>query len=188
VEGPAVSVPVLPQTRHHERSASQIDRVTQRLWRGVEGPRRCLSYPCCSELFNHRSPTTGPAAIRNGCSREHLFMHHNHLPSPGLCKVFALRKFSAPGKNLAGPHCGWKAPNSMGKISTAGVLRLRATSALCRDQSVRRCAQDDDSVGVLTKNTLNRLGALAIPSMWRGWLLPRIKCRGSHRHHQTLFR
>jgi hypothetical protein len=48
-EGPAVrpgsltkaSVPlVLPQTRHPERSASQIDRVKQRLGRGVEGPRR----------------------------------------------------------------------------------------------------------------------------------------------------
>ena len=44
------------QNRHPERSASQIYRMTQRLWRGVEGPRRCLSYPCCSELFNHRSP------------------------------------------------------------------------------------------------------------------------------------
>ena len=37
----------LPQNRHPERSASQMDRVTQRLWRGVEGPRRCLIYPCC---------------------------------------------------------------------------------------------------------------------------------------------
>src|SRR6202042_3762820 len=35
-----------------ERSASQICRVTQRLLRGVEGPRRCLSHPCCSEFFN----------------------------------------------------------------------------------------------------------------------------------------
>ena len=47
----------LPQSRHPERSASQIYRVTQRLWRGVEGPRRCLFYPCCSELFDHRNPT-----------------------------------------------------------------------------------------------------------------------------------
>jgi hypothetical protein len=31
----------LPQTRHPERSASQFDRVTQRLWRGAEGPRGC---------------------------------------------------------------------------------------------------------------------------------------------------
>jgi hypothetical protein len=28
----------LPQNRHPERSASQMDRVTQRLWRGVEEP------------------------------------------------------------------------------------------------------------------------------------------------------
>jgi hypothetical protein len=34
-----------------------------------------------------------------------------------------------------------------GGISTAVVLRLRATSAVSRDQSVRRFAQDDDSVG-----------------------------------------
>src|ERR1700733_15679366 len=62
-----VSVPsVFPQNRHPacpglpwERSASPMDLVIQRLWRGVEGPRRCLSYLCCSELFNHGSPTTG---------------------------------------------------------------------------------------------------------------------------------
>src|ERR1700753_1521534 len=53
----------LPQNRHPERSASQMDRVTQRLWRGVEEPvlsvaegtPAMLNYPCCSELFNHRS-------------------------------------------------------------------------------------------------------------------------------------
>ena len=50
-----VSVPlVLPQTRHPacpglpwERSASQIDLVTQLLWRGVEGPRRCAQRRFC---------------------------------------------------------------------------------------------------------------------------------------------
>jgi hypothetical protein len=52
-----VSVPLVPpQNRHPERSASPIDCETQCLWRGVEGPRRCLFHPCCSELFNHRSP------------------------------------------------------------------------------------------------------------------------------------
>jgi hypothetical protein len=50
---------------------------------------------------------------------------------------------------------GRKAPNSMGKISTAGVLRLRATSTVSRDKSVRRCTQDDVFVGVLTKNISN---------------------------------
>jgi hypothetical protein len=43
---------------------------------------------------------------------------------------------------------GRKAPNSMRKISTAEVLRLRATIAVSRDQSLRRSAQDDDFVGV----------------------------------------
>src|SRR5580658_5451300 len=33
---------ILPQNRHPERSALPICRVTQRLWRGVEGPRRCF--------------------------------------------------------------------------------------------------------------------------------------------------
>jgi hypothetical protein len=40
---------------------------------------------------------------------------------------------------------GRKAPNSMGKISTAEVLRLRAANAVSRDPSVRRSAQDDES-------------------------------------------
>jgi hypothetical protein len=30
------------QSRHPERSASQICRIKRALWRGVEGPRRCL--------------------------------------------------------------------------------------------------------------------------------------------------
>jgi len=45
----------------------------------------------------------------------------------------------------------------MGKKSTVGVLRLRATSAVSRGKSVRRSAQDDDFVGVLTKNIQDRL-------------------------------
>src|ERR1700691_2411852 len=52
---------------------------------------------------------------------------------------------------------GRKAPSSMDKISTAEVLRLRATSAVSRYKSVRRSAQDDDFVGVLTENILNEL-------------------------------
>jgi hypothetical protein len=41
----------------------------------------------------------------------------------------------------------------MGKMSTAEVLRLRATSAVSRDKSVRRSAQDDEFVGILTKTS-----------------------------------
>src|ERR1700733_1657429 len=50
----------------------------------------------------------------------------------------------------------------MGKISTAEVLRLRATSAVSCDKSVRRSAQDDDFVGVSTKNILNKLALMGL--------------------------
>ena len=50
----------------------------------------------------------------------------------------------------------------MGKIGTVAVLRLRATSAVSRDKSVRRSAQDDDFVGILTKNIQNKLALMGL--------------------------
>jgi hypothetical protein len=47
----------------------------------------------------------------------------------------------------------------MSEISTVGVLRLRATSAVARDKSVRRSAQDDDFVGALTKKHPKQVSA-----------------------------
>jgi hypothetical protein len=44
-----------------------------------------------------------------------------------------------------------KSSDSMGEISLAGVLRLRAPSAVLRDKGVRRFAQDDEFVEVLRK-------------------------------------
>jgi hypothetical protein len=81
---------------------------------------------------------------------------------------------------------GRKAPNSMGEKSTAEVLRLRATSAVPRDQSVRRSAptasrgrQDDDSVGELTERRplCGSRGALQIPRLRSG----REHCALGHR-------
>jgi hypothetical protein len=48
----------------------------------------------------------------------------------------------------------------MGKIGPVGVLRLRATSTVARDKSVRRSAQDDDFAGVLTKNIQSKLALM----------------------------
>jgi hypothetical protein len=45
---------------------------------------------------------------------------------------------------------------ALGKVSTAEVLRLHAPSALSRDKSVGRSAQNDDFAGALTKNILNK--------------------------------
>jgi len=72
---------------------------------------------------------------------------------------------------------GRKGTSSMGKISTVGILRLRATSAVARGKSVRRSAQDDDFVGVLTKNIQNKLAL-----MGRGPGYPHLfaKPAGSH--------
>jgi hypothetical protein len=135
-----------PQKRHPERSASHIYCVTQRLWRGVEGPQRRLSYPCCTGLFDLRSPRTGSAVVRTRWSR---VLHRSHLPSAGhrTQRDPARSWFSSPRKTVADPSGagfgGRKAPCSMGKISVAGVLRLRATSAVSRNKYVMRSAQDD---------------------------------------------
>src|ERR1700691_441126 len=134
----------LPQNRHPERSASQIDRVTQRLRRGVEGPRRCLSYPCCSELFNHRARTgrprygLPPGAENKGLARVRRLNLYSRQPyrralaSPATwisvsCNI-TIKCVSQ--QILLSGFGGRKAPSSMGKISTAEVLRLRA-QALC---------------------------------------------------------
>ena len=63
-----------------------------------------------------------------------------------------------------------KAPSSTGKICTTEVLRLRATSAISRHQSVRRSAQDDDSVGELTERRplCGNRGALQVPRLALG--------------------
>jgi hypothetical protein len=59
--------------------------------------------------------------------------------------------FSTPEKATGGPG-GGKAPSGIGKLSTAEVLRLRATRAVSPDPSVRRSAQDDDFVAGLEYN------------------------------------
>jgi hypothetical protein len=115
-----------------------------------------LSYPCCSELFNHRARTGRP---RHGLSRS----REPELASILLCPA-PTSTFSAAIQARFTIKClsqqillsgfgGRKAPSSIGKVSTAEVLRLRATSTVSRNQSVRRSAQDDDSVGSLTKTS-----------------------------------
>jgi len=70
-------------------------------------------------------------------------------------------KYVPPKDPVLGLRCR-KGSNSMGRISIAGVLRLRATSAVSRDKSVRRSPQDDDFVGILTKNILNKLALMGL--------------------------
>jgi hypothetical protein len=77
-------------------------------------------------------------------------------------------------QNLLSDFGGLKAPDSMGKISAAEVLRLRATSAVLGNRSARRFAQDDDSVvgikniGSPAKNTKRskKSQALRMTILW----------------------
>ena len=55
-----------------------------------------------------------------------------------------------------------KSSEQHGSDSTVGVLRLRATSAVSRDQYVRRSAQDDDSVREFDQNILNKLALMGL--------------------------
>jgi hypothetical protein len=62
--------------------------------------------------------------------------------------MLASSSFLAPGKDrgrcpTSAGFSGRKALSGMGTISTAGVLRLRATIPVSRDKYVRRSAQDD---------------------------------------------
>src|ERR1700728_3415820 len=50
----------------------------------------------------------------------------------------------------------------MGEISTVGVLRLRAASAMSRDKSVRRSAQDDDFVASWRDKKQRQVSAYAL--------------------------
>jgi hypothetical protein len=45
----------------------------------------------------------------------------------------------------------------MGEISTPGSFDSAPSSAVSRDKSVKRAAQDDGFVGVVMKNSQNRL-------------------------------
>ena len=60
-----------PQSRHPERSAARIYRITDGLWRAVEGPRRCLladalpSFPATNDSPNRAKPARSlPGAPR----------------------------------------------------------------------------------------------------------------------------
>jgi hypothetical protein len=60
----------------------------------------------------------------------------------------------------AGLRAG-KGTNGVGKVSSPGVLRLRARSVVSCDESARRFAQDDDFVGVL-KKTPRRIALMGL--------------------------
>ena len=131
----------LPQNRHPERSASQILSRDTVLVARSRRTSAVLVLPMLLGAFQptspHRAAPSSETLHRAGDGRRLQCMKrctHHHPVRIAADPVVGLR---------------WsKAPSSTGKISTAEVLRPRATSAVSRDKSVRRYAQDDDSVGV----------------------------------------
>jgi hypothetical protein len=63
-----------------------------------------------------------------------------------------------PGAGIGGR----KAPNSMGKKASSGSFDSAPSSAVSRDESVRRSAQDDVFVGVLKKHIPNKLALMGL--------------------------
>ena len=90
-------------------------------------------------------------------------------------------------KNIIQRRAPWascrKTPNSIGKMSPPGfprlrsgqALRLRGISAVSIGKAVRRCAQDDDFVGVLTKNIRSKLSFVVL----RPWLVSDVPAAGT---------
>src|ERR1700689_4628100 len=91
----------------------------------------------CSETFERallvlldaQIQVAGDANVKRACMAAEnvdVAAGHNKMPASSW--------FSAPGEDRGGTagasFGGWKAPSGMGKISTAGVLRLRATSVV----------------------------------------------------------
>ena len=81
----------LPQGRHPERSASQIYRLTEGLWRAVEGPRRCLlagalhSFPA-TEIMKEIKKVTSSERSRGICSAP---FSQTKVPASELAAVVA---------------------------------------------------------------------------------------------------
>jgi hypothetical protein len=76
-------------------------------------------------------------------------------PAPG--RIRHGLSLGTRAKNLLAGFGGRKAPSSMGKMCTAGVLRLRAPSPVSRDKGVRRSAQDDAFAANFDENIPNTL-------------------------------
>jgi hypothetical protein len=74
------------QSRHPERSAAQIYRITDGLWRGVEGPRRCLladvlpSFPATNYKGNQKSHTSDRSVGTCGFFPPPNSTHLIHVP------------------------------------------------------------------------------------------------------------
>jgi hypothetical protein len=116
----------LPKNRHPERSASQIYRMIQRLAARSRRTSAMLILPVLFGAFHPPSPhRAGPPRSFPGAENQELA---SVLLCPAPTSTFCTGDHQV--RIAADPVVGlrWsKAPSSVGKISIAEVLRLRAT-------------------------------------------------------------
>jgi len=120
----------LPQNRHPERSASQIDACHSACGAESKDPGRAY--------FTHAARSFSPTEARQQDLLRYALDGHEYIFSCAVTifhpQVLASSWFSAPGKDRVGhARCGlggWKAPNSMGKKAPSGSFGS-APQALC---------------------------------------------------------
>jgi hypothetical protein len=130
----------LPQNRHPERSASQIDRVTQRLWRGVEGPRRAYFTHAVRSFSTTEPHRAGPQRLAAREEAQPHWQDRSRVQRP--CAEFGMEDDYSAEKDvpvtikcvsqhiLLSGFGGRKARRSTGKISTPRSFDS-APQALC---------------------------------------------------------
>jgi hypothetical protein len=180
----------LPQSRHPERSASPIYRVIQPLVARSRRTSAVLVLPMLLGAFRLLKPDNRICCDTHLMVTGIVFMHCNHLPSQVCSKSLnsgLIVRMRLPGKTVAGPP---GVGSVVEKLRTAWVRQAQPGSfdsappkAVSRDKSVRRSAQDDDFVGVLTKKHPKRVGSygtcpgLAAPN--REWSILKVRVSGN---------
>ena len=119
---PLAKIVILPAPACRGSEAPHGFIRVQRLERGVEGPRRCLSCRCCLEFSDTRAREhDSPYGFLCSLTRKHkLLITQQGRPRPG----------GPPGASFG----GGKGTNSVGTISSSGVLRLRALNPVSPDK------------------------------------------------------
>jgi len=112
-------------------------------------------------LHDAQIQMAGDANLKRACMAA-----ENVDVATGHGKMLAVLVLGPPGKDRGGSArrgLRWsKSSEQHGQESILGVLRLRATSAVPLDKSVRRSAQDDDFVGILKKNIPNKVALMGL--------------------------
>jgi hypothetical protein len=119
----------LPQNRHPERSAAQMDRVTQRLGRVAEGPSAMLNLPMLLGAFQPPAPAT----VFHWGREPRKLRRYSHRPprekqlkgSRRVRKLNRIGTINPEFKDLA-QTWGWKMTTGMKQSTRDDSVRIAA--------------------------------------------------------------